>query len=284
LTVRQANIFVPRANARYTPVREVAFRFGYSSGYRAPQVFDEDLHVAAVGGEVVLITIDPDLRPEYSHSLNFSVDLYRNFGSAEANLLIDAFYTNIRDVFALEEIGVDHNNNLILQRTNEEGAVVAGVNLDLRMAFGAKFDVNAGFTLQRSRYKEPYEWSEDVAPQRKMHRAPNHFGHLMLNYAPTRQFNITVTGNYTGRMLVPHWAGYVENDRERLTPSFFDAGIRLAYDFQLTNMLRLQINGGVRNIFDQFQKDLDRGKYRDSEYIYGPSLPRMVVFGVRVVM
>jgi outer membrane receptor for ferrienterochelin and colicins len=96
-------VFSPRANLRYTPVRELGLRVGYSNGYRAPQTYDEDLHVAAVGGEVALITVAPNLRPEYSNSYNFSVDLYKKFDRLEANLLIDAFYTDIRDVFSLSK-------------------------------------------------------------------------------------------------------------------------------------------------------------------------------------
>lgn len=38
-------VFSPRANIRYTPVRNVILRAGYTSGYRAPQAYDEDLHV-----------------------------------------------------------------------------------------------------------------------------------------------------------------------------------------------------------------------------------------------
>ena len=277
-------VFVPRVNMRYTPVRELGLRAGYSSGYRAPQAYDEDLHVAAVGGEVALITIDPNLRPEYSNSFNFSVDLYKNFGRVEANLLIDAFYTDIRDVFALVEKGVDNDNNIIFERTNAPGAVVKGINLDLKLGITPKFVADAGYTIQRSQYKEPYEWSPAVPAGKRMLRAPDQYGYIMLNYTPVKQFTASVTGNYTGSMLIPHLAGYVAGDEETLTPSFFDAGLRLAYDFQLTKLMKLQISGGMKNIFDRFQKDPDKGKLRDAGYVYGPAMPRMVYFGMKLLM
>ncbi|MCD8186119.1 MAG: TonB-dependent receptor, partial [Rikenellaceae bacterium] len=45
----------PRANIRYTPMMpDLILRGSYSSGYRAPQAYDEDLHVEAVGGKVAL--------------------------------------------------------------------------------------------------------------------------------------------------------------------------------------------------------------------------------------
>ena len=277
-------VFVPRANARYTPVSGIVLRTGYSSGYRAPQAYDEDLHIAAVGGQVALITISPNLRPEYSNSLNFSIDLCKQFGDTDIDVIIDAFYTNIKDVFALEEIGFDDKGNVIFERNNAQGAVVKGVNIDLKTGIGAKLTFDAGFTVQRSAYKEPYEWSPSVPAGKRMLRAPDNYGYMMLSYMPVKQFSISVNGNYTGSMLVPHLAGYVAQDEEKLTPSFFDAGVMLSYDFRLTKLLKLQISGGVKNLFDQFQEDLEVGKLRDAGYIYGPSTPRMVHFGMKLIM
>ena len=45
-------IFSPRATLRYNPTKNVNFRLSYAKGFRAPQVFDEDLHVGVVNGEV----------------------------------------------------------------------------------------------------------------------------------------------------------------------------------------------------------------------------------------
>ena len=67
-------IISPRCNIRYSPLKWMSMRAGYAMGFRAPQAFNEDLHIAAVGGEVSLISIDPALRPEKSHSANASID------------------------------------------------------------------------------------------------------------------------------------------------------------------------------------------------------------------
>ena len=42
-------IFSPRANLRYNPTDNLNFRLTYAGGFRAPQAFDEDLHVGVVG-------------------------------------------------------------------------------------------------------------------------------------------------------------------------------------------------------------------------------------------
>jgi outer membrane receptor for ferrienterochelin and colicins len=43
----------------------------------------------------------------------------------------------------------------------------------------------------------------------------------------------------------------------------------------------MQFYAGVKNIFNQIQKDYDKGMYRDAGYIYGPSLPRTINFGIK---
>ena len=44
----------------------------YSSGFRAPQAFDEDLHVENVGGKVAMIELADNLKEERSQSLSAS--------------------------------------------------------------------------------------------------------------------------------------------------------------------------------------------------------------------
>lgn len=99
-----------------------------------------------------------------------------------------------------------------------------------------------------------------------------------------RDFTASVFGNYTGRMLVQHNAGYIEKDMERLTPNFWDMGLRLSYNFRLTKQLQLELNAGVKNLFDSFQEDLDFGKYKDASYIYGPATPRTFFFGAKFAL
>ena len=48
-------IFSPRVNVMYKPSDKLQARLTWSTGFRAPQAYDEDLHVTAVGGEGVLV-------------------------------------------------------------------------------------------------------------------------------------------------------------------------------------------------------------------------------------
>lgn len=286
-------IFAPRANVRYSPIENLGLRLSYSSGYRAPQAYNEDLHIDALNHSVSIIEIDPDLRPEFSHSLSASADYYHNFGRLQTNLLVEGFYTMLDDVFTLEKTGEsydDEGNHFIYKtRRNAAGARIGGITAELKLGIPNVFDVQLGYTFQKSQYVEPEQWSEDVEAQRTMFRSPDHYGYINAKYLITKKFNASIFGTYTGPMLVQHSAytdimGVEHPDSETRTQSFWDFGCKLSYTFSLSNVVNLEVNAGVKNIFDSYQRDIDMGAGRDSAYIYGPALPRTYFFGVKLFL
>ncbi len=271
----------PRISARYAPVSGLNLRAGYASGYRGPQAYDEDLHVTAVGQGVALIRVAEDLAPEKSHSFTLSAEFSKTYSQTGFMFLAEGFYTDLDNVFLLEETGKDSDGNLQLERRNGSGAVVAGVNLEANLILAKEVQINMGFTVQSSLYKEPEQWSESVAPQRKMFRAPSNYGYVTTVYSPVKQLNLSLSGVYTGSMLMQHFAGYVPEDIEVKTPAFFDLTCKIAYDFKLKENITLQLNAGMKNILNSYQKDFDKGEFRDAGYLYGPTSPRTVFFGAK---
>ena len=140
-------IFSPRANLRFNPIDDINIRLSYSSGFRAPQAFDEDLHIGNVGGNVAIIVLADDLKEERSHSVNLSADMYHRFGDFQVNLLVEGFYNKLNDVFALTD-GEIKDGILTRIRHNAEGAQVAGLTLEAKMAYLDKVQVQAGYTFQ----------------------------------------------------------------------------------------------------------------------------------------
>ena len=275
-------IFSPRANLRFNPSENLNFRASYSYGFRAPQAFDEDLHIDNVGGTVSMIRLADDLRVEKSQSISISADMYRSWGDWQGNLLLEAFYTDLDDVFALKEIGFE-NGILIKERHNESGARVFGGNIEGKVAWRDVFQLQLGFTAQNSRYKEARSWADDVTATRNMFRTPDFHGYMTASYNPAKQLTLSLTGTYTGSMLIEHHAGMIESNITVETPSFWDMGMKAAYDFKLYKSFSLQINAGVQNVLNSFQKDFDSGADRDSGYIYGPTLPRNFFMGIKLI-
>lgn len=278
-------IFSPRVNIRYSPFRDLSFRAIYAKGFRAPQAFDEDLHIAVAGGERIRIKLADNLREEKSHSFSASADWYHTFNNVSINLMAEGFYTMLKDTYSLRQTGdkADDGNSNIMERYNGSGSKVYGCTMEGKLAISTAFSLQAGLTIQRSRYDEAQAWSDDeaVAPVRDLFRSPNVYGYMVACYSPFKNFDIDLSGTYTGPMLAQHLKGSgTDVDVAVSTPSFWDMSCKISYEFNIMKICRLNLHAGVKNIFNAYQKDFDQGELRDSGYIYGPSLPRSLVVGM----
>lgn len=278
-------IVSPRANVRFNPTPNVNFRLSYSTGFRAPQAYDEDFHVAVVGGERLVTVLAPGLKQERSNSFSASADFYRTLGAVQCNLMAEGFYTDLNDVFALRLLDEpDAAGNAVLERYNGGGAHVGGVNVEAR-AVARRWSLSAGVTWQQSRYKQPEAWSEDpsVAPMRKMFRTPDVYGYLTGEVTLLPKLRVLASGTLTGPMPVQHLAGSgTPVDCVVHTPAYFDMGLRVAYEIPVFSTACLDLSAGVTNLFNAYQNDFDIGADRDSGYIYGPMQPRSLTVTARL--
>lgn len=279
-------IISPRANLRYNPSRDISMRLSWSGGFRAPQAFDEDLHVGVVGGERLVTVLADGLSEERSNSYSLSAEATHRVGQVRVELLAEAFYTRLSDVFALRRLSEpDAYGNVVQERYNAYGAKVFGLNLEARAACRSWLSLQAGLTIQRSRYDEPLVWNDEVPEQtfRRMMKTPDTYGFFIATVSPVRRLSCILSGNYTGRMLVGHNAGSgTDTPVTRLTPRFMVVDAKVAYDIDLMGSVCMELSAGVKNIGNAYQKDFDRGWNRDSDYIYGPSAPRSLFASARL--
>lgn len=278
-TKTPGHVFSPRVSMRYEITTGLHGRLSYSKGFRAPQIFDEDLHIETSGSRKVLNRNDPDLKEETSHSVMASLDMNRLIGSVRTGLLVEAFYTRLNDPF-VNDIGVpDGEGTVIYTRRNaEEGATVKGTNIELKIKPLTSLEVSSGVTLQSSSYDTPQEFGE-----KRFFRSPASYGYFAVDLDLTDRLCVTSTGSYTGKMLIPYFGPETDpvSGELRRSGSFFDLGAKISYDIQL-NGSTLQLITGIKNIFNSYQSDFDYGINRDPSYIYGPISPRMVYAGIRI--
>ena len=290
-TMIDAPVVSPRLNLRYAPSDHLALRAGFASGFRAPQVYDEDLHVGAVNGELYKITNASDLRMERSHSLTGSADVCFHLGNIEADLLVEGFYTCINDAFVNELLFDDTTSGYMhYERRNADGAEVMGVNVEMTVSPIELMRLQLGGTWQRSLYTgQGKEWDEGQF-ERRMERTPDLYAYFTGIYTPVKRLQLTVTGIFTGPMLVYHHVSDEDGTKHGgeghiqkvITDSFFDLSFKAAYNIPFGESTEMELSIGVQNILDSYQRDLDSGPERDAAYIYGPSLPRTLLFGAKL--
>ncbi len=275
------NVFSPRVSVLYNISEHLQFRSGFARGFRAPQIFDEDLHIETSGSRKVLHQNDENLKQETSNSFTASLDFTETHGKWQFQFLAEAFYTRLLNPFANEYGTVDENGVVVYTRVNaEDGATVQGVNLEMNASPSARIQLQSGFTVQKSEFDKPQEFNET-----HFFRSPDSYGYISLNYNPTQSFSVAFTGNYSGSMLVPYFGPLATDPllgQLHKSDDFFDAGIKLSYDVNLTDIIGIQFSGGVKNIFNSYQNDFDTGIDRDPAYIYGPTSPRTIYFSVKI--
>lgn len=279
----------PRLTLSYRLTEELRLRGGYARGFRAPQAFNEDLHISSVGGEPQFVILSNDLDSEFSNAFTASLNYANTINLVQMDFLIEGFYTSLEDPLTIVSTGAVLENGSILEEVrNGENASVFGLNFDFGVSPNPNWRFQLGGTLQNTEFDEPQLLFEsDGTPGEsdiiieEFVRVPDLYGYLNASWIPNKKFNIDITGTYTGRMTVPRVisdTGFLElfeaND-------FFNLNIKLETHVDFNENFMVTFSGGVRNLFDSFQDNFEVGPMRDSDFIFGPNLPQTFFIGVK---
>ncbi len=207
------------------------------------------------------------------------------------NFVVEGFYTQLTNPFIFAGQEELPGGVAVITKRNGDGATVQGANLETNIAFGSKFVLQSGATIQTAAYNieeeiwVPEEPSDDIpaTTTKRLLRTPNVYGYFTLAYSPTVALSLSYSGVITGSMDVPHVVD-VETERTTIetTPTFFENNIKVAYTFRPDKHYKFELFGGVQNIFNSYQDDFDIGADRDAGYIYGPLRPRTFVMGLKL--
>jgi outer membrane receptor for ferrienterochelin and colicins len=208
-----------------------------------------------------------------------SMDFNKVIGTVSTGILLEGFYTRLYDPF-VNEIGTpDEQGKVYYTRMNaEDGAAVTGINIEIKIKPLREFLFTSGFTIQSSKYDVVQEFNT-----REFFRTPSNYGYFNLDWDFAKSICFSLTGTYTGSMLVPYFGPDTDPVSGELRESdpFFDLGIKIHYNIKL-NGATLQLFAGIKNIFNSYQSDFDSGIDRDPAYMYGPVLPRSIYFGIKI--
>ena len=279
----------PRLTLSYKITDDLRLRGGYARGFRAPQAFNEDLHISSVGGEPRFVILSNDLNTEYSDAFTGSLNYSRTKELLQMDVLVEGFYTILQDPFTLVSTGATLANGSILEEVrNGAGARVYGSNFELGISPDPRWRFQLGGTLQGTRYDDPQLlYESDGSPGEtdisidEFIRVPRLYGYLNTAWIPGEKFNLDLTGTYTGKMTVPlviSDSGFLQLNESN---PFFDLNIKMETHFDFSDDFMVTLSGGVTNLFNSFQDDFDTGPTRDSDYVYGPDAPRTYFLGLK---
>ena len=270
----------PRLALRYAGDEYFSLRANLSTGFRAPRIFDEDLHIDTLGATPIDIVNAPALRKETAVTANFGFTWNpRPVADAlafEGNL----FAAHIKDAFQLSEIRTRPDGSLFQERFNAGGVRVHGIEFNAAYSLTAWLRVDAGFTLQATRLDSPEVIFDDgagtVINTDRFNKTPDQLGIMKLQYENEDTFDWSVGLRYIGPMRVLN----------NTTGTFNRVGSFLVLDASIGKHVtlgdtRYLLQTGVRNLTDDRQKDFETGANRDSDYVYGPRAPRSYFLSVK---
>jgi outer membrane receptor for ferrienterochelin and colicins len=266
----------PRLATRYTLNRDWNLRASFSTGFLAPRVFNEDLHVDSLGGQPIDIVNADNLKEERSTTGTLGFNFRPSALEGKFITAFQAYWTELKDSFATRALsrsgprGVD-------ERFNSSGASVLGLEWDFSIDMPSFWTCDGGLAWVRSRYDEAQEITGGAAPilSDRFNKTPDWTGLLQLSYIDSGLVDGFISMKWTGPMKVGQSS---PSDKVFDSESFYvvSAGLNRSFDKRWGKMIA---KIGVNNIFDEFQEDLQLGPTRDSEYVYGPRRPRTFFIG-----
>ncbi|GJQ63131.1 MAG: TonB-dependent receptor [Melioribacteraceae bacterium] len=271
-------VFSPRLSMKYEVVEELALRLSYSTGFKAPQIFDEDLHIESLGGDQRVVRSAPNLKEENSYSVSGGFQ-YEGFIDDYALLFgVTGFYTKLNDAFSSEFKEITGDGLVLWERINSDGAKVTGVDIDFGVKPINQLEVRLGYTFKQGRYDSQQEVLDGEYSD-KFLRTPDNFGYMRVLYNITKELNLITSLKYTGSMVVPNESTgkLVETGK-----SFYEVDVNLSYKLPILKDVGGELSCGVKNLLDSYQEDLGTGADRDPAYLYGPQVPRRIYFGFGV--
>uniref|UniRef100_A0A7V3KMB1 TonB-dependent receptor n=1 Tax=candidate division WOR-3 bacterium TaxID=2052148 RepID=A0A7V3KMB1_UNCW3 len=272
-------IATPRLAVIFNPLKWLRLRTSFSTGYRAPQVFDEDLHVTIVSGEGSIVKNDPNLRPEISYGGAQQIEFTLALSSVwSLKMSINGFINYLTDVLVLDERDDPMTTQeLEFVRINHGRTYVYGGEFEASLVYRNLFNFRGGWTIQHGEYSEadPDFNSKDLFRTPNMYGFIEIWGKLPLGFEPFTAVDIT------GPMKVPHYAGYIPENRLEQSPWFIDWDVGLSCHIPAEKRPNFKMSLAARNILNSFQSDFDKGPERDAGYVYGPRLPRSFWFELK---
>lgn len=262
----------PRAAVRYTANPEIILRASISTGFRAPEIFDEDFHIEILD-DPTRTRNAPDLKEESSVSYAAGFIWTPAFADNRLQVDVEIYRTEIEDTFNVPDIVFTDAAGDFKLRENAGGSTVQGFEANALHRFTDNLSLEVGIAYNDAKFDEAQEVIEGEFEDRYLEN-PRWSGTAQLNYTNEEFFDVFLGLVYTGPMIaVNEEEGFLNRD----TDSFFVVDFSVKKHIELgsgEDAPHLDVTVGVRNLFDERQDDLPAGPGRDAGYFYGPRFPR----------
>lgn len=165
----------PKVSIRHTPLKGLNVRFGYGMGFKAPALKEKYYDFDMVG--IWTIKGNPDLKPEYSHNFNLSIEYHKN----NYEFLVNGYHNHVKNKIAP---GVPYYAN-----PGDKRPILPYVNLDTYGINGLEASATAHWKFGMTA-KISYSYTDEQLPKDKEGRTANN------EYIPARKHALNVHADW----------------------------------------------------------------------------------------
>lgn len=271
----------PRLSLSYHASKYLTLRGSLSTGFRAPRIFDEDLHVNTLGAEPIKTINAAGLKKERAMAGNVGVVWNPRPWADVLAFELNAYTTKLKDAFQLTPITTDADGKLFQERINSGSVTGRGIEFNAAYSFSSKLRADLGAVWQQARHDTPVTLFDDGAGQvvrtTRFNKTPEQFAVLQFQYENPDSYDWGLALRHMGSMRVLN----VNLGTFPKVPTFTIFDFSIGKHFAIGRSAA-ELRVGIRNLTDDRQQDLESGASRDSTYVYGPRQPRSFFSSLRL--
>ncbi len=253
----------------YMPSTSTRIKFGYASGFRAPNIDDlAKIFESSTAAKQVVIP-NPNLKPEFTHGVD--AELVKALGKS-TEVEVGAFYTDftnaiIKAPFSLngkDSINYNGVQSQVLASQNVNQAYIIGGNVRLGMKLGKNWKFNSTLNLTKGRFQTDaskpslvyqlqsdgkYTLVQSKVRSKPLDHIPPAFGKMSIGYDNKKLF-AELTMLFNGWKKLDQYNADGEDNAQYATAKGTPAWQTLNLKTGLQLNQRIGIQAGIENIFD----------------------------------
>jgi len=253
----------------YMPSTLTRIKFGYASGFRAPNIDDlAKIFESSTAAKQVVIP-NSNLKPEFTHGVD--AELLTALGKT-VDFEVGAFYTNftnaiIKAPFSLngkDSINYNGVQSQVLASQNVNQAYILGANIRLAVKAGKNWKFNSTFNFTKGRFRTDasksslvyqiqanggYALVQSKVRSKPLDHIPPAFGKMSIGYDNQKIF-AELNLMFNGWKRLDHYNADGEDNAQYATAKGTPAWQTLNLKTGLQLNQRLGIQAGIENIFN----------------------------------
>ena len=253
----------------YMPSTSTRIKFGYASGFRAPNIDDlAKIFESSTSAKQVVIP-NANLKPEFTHG--FDAELVKALGKA-VEFEVGAFYTNFTNAIIKAPFRLNGKDSMmyngvqsqVLASQNVNQAYILGGNVRLSIKAGKNWKFNSTFNFTKGRFRtdatkstqvyqlQPngnYALVQSKVSTKPLDHIPPAFGKMSIGY-DNQKLYAELNMLFNGWKKLDQYNADGEDNAQYATAKGTPAWQTINLKTGLQVHQRLGIHAGIENIFD----------------------------------